>query len=166
MVSLNKEYNQILNLTKFNVHFSKFVDHCDLLKQSPDYIIEKYNHWIGFEPTVEHKMYTPDDMTDFFNKYWKIWRRFNCKTPCTDDVNNKLKNILMYLYSTQNLSLLTMVEKFEEYIGPLHMISDMQDKKGLHHRTEKFVHQLLEKNANNVKVVLRDMKLKALLHEI
>jgi hypothetical protein len=153
MVSLNKEYNQIVNLTKFNVHFSKFVDHCDLLKQSPDYIIEKYNHWIGFEPTVEHKMYTPDDMTDFFNKYWKIWR------PSTKYINNKLKNILMYLYSTQNLSLLTMVEKFEEYIGPLHMISDTQDKKGLHHLTEKFVHQLLEKNANNVKVVLRDMKI-------
>jgi hypothetical protein len=160
MVSLNKEYNQIVNLTKFNVNFSKFVDSCDLLKESPDYILEKYNHWIGFEPTVEHKMYTPDDMTDFFNKYWKMWR------PSANDINNKLKNILMYLYSTQNLSLLTMVEKFEEYIGPLHMISDMQDKKGLHHRTEKFVHQLLEKNANNVKVVLRDMKLKALLHEI
>ena len=157
MLSLNKEYNQIVNLTKFNVNFSKFVDHCDILKQSPDYIIEKYNHWIGFEPTVEHKMYTPDDMTDFFNKYWKIWR------PSANDVNNKLKNILMYLYSTQNLSLLTMVEKFEEYIGPLHMISDMQDKKGLHHRTEKFVHQLLEKNANNIKVVLRNMKINNIL---
>ena len=153
MVSLNKEYNQIVNLTKFNVHFSKFVDHCDLLKQSPDYIIEKYNHWIGFEPTVEHKMYTPDDMTDFFNKYWKIWR------PSTKSINNKLKNILMYLHSTQNLSIVEMSEKFEEYIGPLHMISDTQDKKGLHHLTEKFVHQLLEKNANNVKVVLRDMKI-------
>jgi len=157
MVSLNKEYNQIVNFTKFNVHFSKFVDHCDLLKQSPDYIIEKYNHCIVFELTVEHKMYTPDYMTDFFNKYWKRWGIFE---------EYELKNILMYLYSTQNLSLLTMVEKFEEYIGPLHMISDMQDKKGLHHLTEKFVHQLLEKNANNVKVVLRDMKLKALLHEI
>lgn len=159
MVSLNKEYNQIVNITKFNVNFSKFVDSCDLLKESPDYILEKYNHWIGFEPTVEHKMYTPDDMTDFFLKYWKRWRVY-------EKYSVEVKNILMYLYSTQNLSLLTMVEKFEEYIGSLSMISDMQDKKGLHHRTEKFVHQLLEKNANNVKVVLRDMKLKALLHEI
>ena len=153
MVSLNKEYNQIVNLTKFNVNFSKFVDSCDLLKESPDYILEKYNHWIGFEPTVEHKMYTPDDMTDFFNKYWKMWR------PSANDINNKLKNILMYLYSTQNLSLLTMVEKFEEYIGPLSMISDVPDKRGLHHLTEKFVSQILEKNENNVKVVLRDMKI-------
>lgn len=153
MVSLGKEYNQIVNLTKFNVNFSKFVDSCDLLKQSPDYILEKYNHWIGFEPTVEHKTYTPDDMTYFFNKYWKMWR------PSTDDINNKLKNILMYLHSTQNLSLLTMVEKFEEYIGSLSMISDVPDKKGLHQRTEKFIDEVLEKNINNVKVVLRDMKI-------
>jgi hypothetical protein len=152
MVSLGKEYNQIVNLTKFNVNFSKFVDSCDLLKQSPDYILEKYNHWIGFKPTIEHKTYTPDDMIVFFNKYWKMWRP-------TDDINNKLKNILMYLYSTQNLSLLTMVEKFEEYIGPLSMISDVPDKKGLHQRTERFVNEVLEKNINNVKVVLRDMKI-------
>jgi hypothetical protein len=102
-------------------------------------------------------MYTPDDMIDFFNKYWKMWR------PSTDDINNKLKNILMYLYSTQNLSLLTMVEKFEEYIGPLNMISDLPDKKGLHHRTERFVNEVLEKNINNVKVVLRDMKIGSII---
>jgi len=150
MVSLGKEYNQIVNLTNFNVNFSKFVDSCDLLNQSPDYILEKYQHWIGFTPTVEYKMYTPDDMTNFFLKYWKRWGIFE---------EYELKNILMYLYSTQNLSLLTMVEKFEEYIGPLSMISDVPDKRGLHHLTEKFVSQILEKNGNNVKVVLRDMKI-------
>ena len=150
MESLNKEYNQIVNLMKFNVNFSKYVDSCDLLKQSPDYILEKYQHWIGFKPTIESKLYTPDDMTDFFLKYWKRWGIFE---------EYELKNILMYLYSTQNLSLLTMVEKFEEYIGPLSMISDLPDKKGLHHRTERFVNELLEKNINNVKVVLRDMKI-------
>jgi hypothetical protein len=157
MVSLGKEYNQIVNLTKFNVNFSKFVDSCDLLKQSPDYILEKYNHWIGFKPTVEHKTYTPDDMTDFFNKYWKMWR------PSTDDINNKLKNILMYLHSTQNLSLLKMVEKFEEYIGPLSMISDVPDKRGLHHKTNDFVDTILEKNKDNVKIVLRNMKIESII---
>jgi hypothetical protein len=39
------------------------------------------------------------------------------------------------------------------------MISDVPDKRGLHHLTEKFVSQVLEKNENNVKVVLRDMKI-------
>jgi hypothetical protein len=156
-ISLNKEYNKIINLTKFNVNFSKYVDSCDLLKQSPDYILEKYNHWIGFEPTVEHKMYTPDEMTYFFNQYWKIWR------PSSKDINNKLKNILMYLHSTQNLCLLTMSEKFEEYIGPLEMISDVKDKKGLHKLTEGFIEDLLIGNKKNIKVLIRDMKIKELL---
>ncbi len=153
MVSLNREYNQIVNLIKFNVNFSKFVRGNDPLSQSPDYILEKYQHWIGFEPTVEHKMYTPDDMTEFFNKYWKVWR------PSTEDINKKLKNILMYLYSTQNMNLISMSEKFEEYIGLMSMISDIPDKRGLHHLTERFVGEVLEKNKDNVKVVLRDMKI-------
>lgn len=157
MDSLSKEYNQIVNLIKFNVNFSKFVKGNDPLSQGPDYILEKYNHWIGFEPTVEHKMYTPDDMTDFFNKYWKIWR------PNTKNINKKLKNILMYLYSTQSMNLLTMVEKFEEYIGPVNMISDEADKRGLHQVTEKFVETALEKNKDNIKIVLRDLKIESIM---
>ena len=153
MVSLDKEYNQIVNLTKFNVNFSKYVDSCDLLNQSPDYILEKYNHWIGFTPTVVSKLHTPDDMTDFFNKYCKVWR------PDTKSIDSKLKNILMYLHFTQNLNVITMSEKFEEYIGPMSMISEIPDKPGLHHRTNKFVDEILEGNKNNIKVVLRNMKI-------
>ena len=152
MISLDKEYNQIVNLTKFNVNFSKYVDSSDLLKQSPDYIIEKYYHWIGFEPIVSHKIYIPYHMTGFFSKYSKIWKP---DTECY----HKLKNILMYLYSTQNLSIITMSKKFEEYIGPMTMISDTPNKSGLHHLTNNFVDEILEKNKNNVKIVLRNMKI-------
>jgi hypothetical protein len=155
-MSLNKEYNQIVNLTKFNVNFSKFIHNNDLLSHSPDYILEKYNHWIGFEPTVEYKMYTPDDMTNFFLDYWKRWRVY-------EKYSVEVKNILMYLYSTQNMNLISMSEKFEEYIGPMSMISDVPDKKGLHHLTERFVGEVLEKNKYNVKVVLRDMKIGSII---
>lgn len=152
-----KEYNQIVNLVKFNVNFSKFIWNNDLLHQSPDYILEKYQHWIGFVPTVEHKIYTPDDMTDFFNKYWKIWR------PDTRSINLKLKNILMYLYSTQDMNLLKMSNKFEEYIGPMNLITDETDKKGLHERANDFVSQVLEKNKDNVKIVLRNLKIENII---
>ena len=157
MVEITKEGNQIVNLVKFNVNFSKFISNNDLTSHSPDYILEKYNHWIGFTPTVEHKTYTPDDMTVFFNQYWKTWR------PSCDDINSKLKNILMYLYSTQNMNLITMVDKFEEYIGPVNMISDMVDKKGLHHITERFVDEVLDKNGYNITIILRDMKINSLI---
>ena len=154
MVSLNKEYNQIINLTKFNVNFSEFIDKSDLLSQSPDYILEKYQHWIGFKPTIKCKLYTPDDMTNFFLKYWKRWGIFE---------EYSMKNILMYLYSTRSMNLVLMSEKFEEYIGPMSMISDVPDKRGLHQLTERFVDEVLKKNKDNVKVVLRDMKIGSII---
>ena len=154
MVSLNKEYNQIINLTKFNVNFSEFIDKSDLLSQSPDYILEKYEHWIGFKPTIKCKLYTPDDMTDFFLKYWKRWGIFE---------EYSVKNILIYLYSTRSMNLALMSEKFEEYIGPMSMISDVPDKRGLHQLTERFVDEVLKKNKDNVKVVLRDMKIGSII---
>jgi len=155
-----KEYDQIVNLVKFNVNFSKFISNNELLSHSPDYVLEKYNHWIGFTPTVDHKTYTPDDMTDFFNKYWKMWR------PSCDDINGKLKNILMYLNSTKNMNLLVMVNKFEEYIGPVSMISDTPDKKGLHYHTEKFVDDVLKKNNDNdnIKTILRDLRINNIIN--
>ena len=154
MVSLNKEYNQIINLTKFNVNFSEFIDKSDLLSQSPDYILEKYQHWIGFKPTIKCKLYTPDDMTNFFLKYWKRWGIFE---------EYSMKNILMYLYSTRSMNLVLMSKKFEEYIGPMSMISDVPDKRGLHQLTERFVDEVLKKNKDNVKVVLRDMKIGSII---
>jgi hypothetical protein len=157
MVSLGKEYNQIVNLTKFNVNFSRFIHNNDILSHSPDYIIEKYNHWIGFKPTAEYEMYTPDNMTNFFIDYWKRWRVYK------DKYEKEVRNILMYLYSTQNMNLLVMSDSFEKYIGPMSMISDVQDKKGLHHLTERFVDEVLEKNIDNLKVVLRDMKIGSII---
>lgn len=164
IVKIMSEYNQIVNLVKFNVNFSKFIMNNDLLYQSPEYILEKYQYWIGFEPTVEHKIYTPDDMTDFFNNYWKIWRRnYGYGGPDTKSINLKLKNILMYLYLTQDMNLLKMSEKFEEYIGPMNLISSEPDKRGLHERTNDFVSVVLEKNKKNIKIVSRNMKIENII---
>ena len=56
-----------------------------------------------------------------------------------------------------------MSEKFEEYIGPMSMISDTPDKRGLHHLTERFVGEVLEKNCKSLKIVLRDMKIGSII---
>jgi len=155
--SNSPEFTKFMNLIRFNINFSRFISGNDPLSQSPDYILEKYNHWIGFEPTIDHKMYTPDDMTDFFNKYWKVWR------PNTNQINGKLKNILMYLYSTQNMNLLLMSEKFQEYIGPLEMIGSYP-MKGLHEVTERdFVPTVIDKNKEDIIIVLRDLKISNLV---
>lgn len=160
MISLDKEYNQIVNLVKFNVNFSKYLDGNDPLSQSPDYIIEKYYHWIGFTPMVKEEALDGTRIfawTEFFNKYCKVWR------PYAKNIDNKFKNILMYLYSTQNLQVITMSEKFEEYIGTMSMISDEPNKRGLHPLNDKFVDEILEGNKKNIKVVLRNMKIDNLM---
>lgn len=151
------DFNKIMNLIRFNVNFTRYENTTKLEKQSPDYVLEKYNHWIGFEPIVEHKLYTPDNMTTFFNQYWKIWR------PDTKSLNSKLKNILMYLYSTQNMNLLNMFNNFEEYIGPVSMINSTS-LKGLHELAEKeMVSAVIEKNKEYITIVLRDLKLSNLV---
>ncbi len=152
---MSKEYNQIVNLYKFNINFSKYADN-KLMDMSPDYVIEKYNHWIGFTPTVEYKMYTPDDMSTFFLNYWKRWKSY-------DRYEKDVKNILMYLYSTQSLKATTMFSKFEEYIGTVTMISDVSNKRGLHALTEEFVVEVVKGNSENIKVILREMKLRTLV---
>jgi hypothetical protein len=158
---MNCEYNQIVNLYKFNINFSKynqfnFNTDNKIMDMSPDYIIEKYNHWIGFTPTVEYNMYTPDDMINFFHKYWKRWKSF-------DKYEKEVKNILMYLYSTQSLQAIEMFSKFEQYIGPVTMISDVANKRGLHALTEEFVSEVIDGNSENIKVILREMKLRKLI---
>lgn len=156
-VSNDPDFNKIVNLIRFNVNFTKFENTMKLELQSPDYVLEKYNHWIGFTPTVENKLYTPDDMINFFNQYWKTWR------PGADNINGKLKNILMYLYSTQNMNLLNMFNKFEEYIGPVSMINSTS-LKGLHEIAERdFVPKVIEKNKEYITIVLRDLKLSNLV---
>jgi hypothetical protein len=61
------------------------------------------------------------------------------------------------------MNLVEMSEKFEEYIGPMSMISDVPDKRGLHHKTNDFVDTILEKNKDNVKIVLRNMKIESII---
>jgi hypothetical protein len=152
---MSKEYNQIVNLYKFNINFSKYADN-KLMYMSPDYILEKYNHWIGFTPTVEYKMYTPDDMSTFFLNYWKRWRVY-------EKYSVEVKNILMYLYSSQSLQATEMFSKFEQYIGSVSMISDFPNKRGLHVLTEEFVLEVVNSNSENMKVILREMKLRTLV---
>ena len=157
MISNDPNFNKIMNLIRFNVNFTKYENTTKLEKQSPDYVLEKYNHWIGFEPIVEHKFYTPDNMIIFFNQYWKTWR------PNTESLNSKLKNILMYLYSTENMNVLNMFNKFEEYIGPVSMINS-NPLRGLHELAEReMVSAVIEKNKEYITIVLRDLKLSNLV---
>ena len=148
---MDRELNKIVNLLRFTILFRH-----DSYNQSPDYIIEKYNHFIGFEPTVKYKIYTPDNMTTFFLKYYKRWN-------VDDSISEKIDMILKYLLSSRSsysFNLLTMVKSFEEYIGELESISS-EPKRGLHTNLEGVVEMIINNNLKDLTHILRDLKLKS-----
>ena len=147
---MNKELNKLINLLRFTLLFRN-----DLYNQSPDYIIEKYDHFIGFQPTVEYRFYTPDNMATFFLKYNKRWKVNDTKTIM----------ILRYLYTlsfsdNENIFQL-MVKKFEEYIGELEHISS-EPKRGLHTNLESVVSIITSNKLKELTPILRDLKLKSI----
>lgn len=147
---MDRELNKIVNLLRFTILFKD-----NLYNQSPDYIIEKYDHFIGFEPTVVYRIYTPDLMTNFFLKYYKRWK-------VDDSITEKIDMILKYLLSSQpSIRLSTMVKSFEEYIGELESISS-EPKRGLHTNLECVVNMIIGNNLKDLAPILRDLKLKSI----
>ena len=149
------DLEKIHNLYCFNCNLSKYVYNEELWKQSPDYIFEKFNDWIGFQPIVTDLLYTPDDLSTFMTKYFSIWRKGS--NDYKESIN--LQRILIYLKLTENrLDLMEMVYYFEKYIGHLSNISS-EVKKGLHPNLYEFVGTVLDKNDDNITKILRDLKL-------
>jgi hypothetical protein len=166
------DLERIHNLFCFNSNFSKYVGGESLLKQSPDYILEKYYHWIGFKPCIEGLLYTPDDLSTFMTRYFSIWRSkypsswYNGGLIRLNKSSTDLQRVLIYLKLTESrLNLMEMVSIFERYIGPISMISP-ETKKGLHEVLYRdLVVPVIERNDTNITIVLRDMKLKQLIYE-
>lgn len=145
--------NRLLNLIKFNANFSTYIDNNSLLKHSPDYILEKYNHWIGFNPTINGPLYTPDKISDFMLNYANRW----------GDSYKIAKRQLFYLKLTENFTILKMVNTFEKYIGSILDISN-REKRGLHHNVESsFIPTILALNEEDIKIVSRDMKISSII---
>ena len=150
--SNDDDFIRIMNLIRFNVNFSKYVSNNILLHQSPSYILEKYNHWIGYVTPIEN-IYIPEKMQSFFWEYTKKWGRDY----------RKVKSQLIYLKSTDDIEISNMVSKFEQHIGSIQTISKIP-KVGLHIKTEtEFIPDVIEKNKKNLASILRDIKLKKLI---
>lgn len=148
-VTEDKNLNKILNLLQFTICLNGGGAHTKLLSQSPDYIIEKYDHWIGIEPITDYPHYTPDTLISFFTQYEKIWG-----VRSSIDVRRHL----LYFGDT-NFNISRMVKSFERYFAPIQMISS-EIKSGLHPLSDKFTKDILELNGWNLVPLLRDMRLR------
>ena len=147
----NPLYAQYMNLIRFNTNLSEFADVGELKNLSPDYILEKYDHWINFEPNSNWEGHIPDICNYNIITYTKIW----------GNPNNKLLRILIYLSLTKLMNLYHMIEKFEIYIGPISNIPNNKPKKGLHLLLEeKVIPEIIKINEKYIKIIIRDQKIK------
>jgi len=140
------DFNRIMNLIRFISNFTKHENGMKLSVQSPGYVLEKYNHWIGFQPTVETIIDTPDELVSFLSEYYATWNP-NLETF------SKIKNILMYLKLTENMKFTDMVSRFEEYIGPFSRIKQ-NEMRGLHPLVEELVDLVFKSNQRDIKLFL------------
>ena len=134
--------------------------------------MEKYYNFIGFNPNKSSLLYTPDELTDFILKYFKTWKP---ETFFLSSKNEDFKRVLIYLKLTEStLDLIKMISHFEHYIGRISMISSLPsiswtvNKKSTNHLIHKVLEnsllgEVVEKNQDNIKMILRDLKLDNLI---
>ena len=147
---MDKNLNKIYNLFSFNLIFSELILDNELYKHSPDYILEKYNRYIGFEP---NSVFTEsEDDKIIISSYEKIWKSKDCKRQ------------ILYLNNSRSLNLVKMIDTFEKYIGPFSLIKEKENRElGLHHNLELKINKILNLNKENIKIVLRDLRLSDVL---
>lgn len=146
MNNLDKNMNKIVNLYSFSFLFSNLILGNNIFRHSPDYIKEKYDHFIGFEPVSNQKLSDSDKIT--LEKYnWS---------------NKEIVSKQILYLNNKTLNLNNMVYFFEKYIGPISMICD-ERKYGLHKQLEHKLEEIIEINSNQVKIVLRDLRIRSIL---
>jgi hypothetical protein len=108
--------NQLNNLLNFTLLLHKVHTDGYFLQQSPDYILEKYDKMIGFDPL------SPCDMSKFHvsmrDNYLKRWY---LKRPST-----KLLSILNYFFEIHSkpFSVDSVVDAFAIHIGNMGLINN------------------------------------------
>ena len=146
---------RLINLYSFLV---VFLFQEELEKTSPDYLIEKWNYWIGEDVKLKQNTLYPSDIVKFSN-YCKNWN-WNLNT----DKILSVKEIFYFTFCIEELDLKNFVYWFKYFGGDLMKISS-EKKTGLHPLAHKKVIALIQNEENAIKAFIREMKITELENE-
>lgn len=154
----NLEIERIRNIFRFSICIC---GDSSVLKSSPDYIMEKYDKFIGLE--LKNGLIDYDLLNSF--KITEYKERWGCES-------DNIKNILKFLFNFEFLleirnrfnfhvlvSIVDVIEIFEKYIGPIGKIT--HKTYGLHPSMEELVITLVNLESVGIEVI-RDIKIKDL----
>ena len=144
----NSEPNleRLVNLISFIFIF--FVEE-SLLKSSPDYILEKWEWFIG-DLVLDKNL--PIEDSETYTEYKETWN-------IQDD--EKIKGIFYFLSSCVTVSLQKMINAYINFGGDLNKISSTK-KKGLHPNLYRYVLDAFDSNTDVIKAFVRQMKINEL----
>ena len=148
---MGKNSIKIRNLFRFGLLFSKYAD-SSILKQSPDYVLEKYNLLIGFKPKYDidfSKEIYPKNILIGMNLYIGKWG--------IESFKKVYPQVLFILFIDENLNLKNILKYFDYFIGDIRDISD--ENYNLHPNLESFVDKLVESSEKDIMKLERDMKI-------
>lgn len=137
---------RLINLFSFVFNLNDFRDH----KHSPDYILEKWNHWIGKDVKLND---SPKEIAyiNKFVEYKRLW----------GDIAEDVKLIVYFLYVIDN-DMYNCFSAFQKFNGDILKIST--DKKtGLHPNLRVHLIDMLRENETIIKAYLRDINIDDIL---
>lgn len=126
----------------------------NLMTTSPDYLIEKWQHWIGKDVELKQNVLQPGDIIKFAD-YRKTW------SLNTDEEILLVKEIFYFIYSIEEIDLRNIIYLFRYFGGDLMKISS-EKKTGLHPLTHQRVQKWMNNDVEIIKIFLRDMKIDSL----
>ena len=147
MYKNDPDYNRRVNLYYITFLISKYNGGNDVFINSPKYIQEKWNRFIGFNSV---RSFVPDGIMKY------ILRRYHTRwAPVRDPwESSPVIPIICYLMSDHYLKFDEMIKYFNKYIGPFDRINP-KPIIGLHPNNLNYVTKLLEQNSNQIKTFLR-----------
>ena len=124
---------------------------------SPEYILEKWEHWIGEEVSLISKRPIPTPVLVQFENFKHKW-------GANPYIYPKIECIFYFMAQIENLNMLENVALFKLFHGDIRKISS-EKKNGLHPLYHGMMLKYLELNENNIKAILRDIQLEDLIED-
>ena len=142
---------RLVNLYSFLVIYL-FQDSLQLT--SPDYLIEKWNHWIGTDVKLKPNVIQPGQIIAF-SDYRKRWHLD------TDEKILDVKEIFYFINAIDDDDIRVYIHWFQHFGGELTKICSKK-KTGLHPIAHNKVKSLMQDEQELLKIFLRDMKIDTL----
>ena len=154
---------QVRNLYCFFYMYCGIVHGSDLVTTSPDYLMEKYQSFIGI-PLIDDdgrdydmELFALETKSDTYLKWYNTWIK-NGKSP----IPSKLMCFMVDTYDDGKSAYFKyLLESFEKYIGDFSLISDKVNP--IHPVLEDSIKQMIEENILFTKEDLRDLKLRNII---